>query len=174
MSKAIYEKLTAPFGPEALSKDISRGSGNPFTSIKAQYMIERLNEVFGVDGWNSEYVQTVTPEGVLCKCILTVNIDGKTFKREAFGGAEFKMKNGREKLLGDVVKSAMTDSLGKAASHIGVGNDVFKGLVAPPGGSGYASKPAAAKPKATVTKTTGGFNTKASAGAPKTTKKRSL
>ena len=40
--------LRAPFPPESLKPDMSRGF--ELTSIKAAYVIERLNDVFGLCG----------------------------------------------------------------------------------------------------------------------------
>ena len=44
--KQIYDKLKAPFPKDAYSCDSSRGFN--LTSIKAQYVIERLNDVLGI------------------------------------------------------------------------------------------------------------------------------
>lgn len=128
MSKdQVYEKLSAPFPKEAMTSDSSRGFA--LTSIKAQYVRERLNEVLGVNGWssNTEVVDR-TDEGVAVKLVLTAHIDGKDVSRSSFGGASKKNKG---QTYGDLFKSAETDALSKAASNFGVGNDVFKGLVDP-------------------------------------------
>lgn len=132
----IYKRLTADFSEEALSTDNSRGFD--LTSIKSQYIVERLNEVFGVAGWKADYVVQVHNETqCIVKCVLIANADkGETLiQRCAFGGSPIK------KNPGDTIKSAMTDSLSKAASHMGIGNEVFKGKVKPPSKTTY-SKPA--------------------------------
>lgn len=141
MAKKIRNNITAgilkEFSGEALSKDSSRGFD--LTSIKAQYIVERLNEVFGVDGWDARYdVVTLDPEkGCIMKCLLSAKVAGMNpIIRMAFGGC------GPKKNLGDMSKSAMTDALGKAASHMGIGNEVFKGKVKPPGSkSAYKKAP---------------------------------
>lgn len=118
------ELVNKPFSGEALSKDTSRGF--ELTSIKAQYIVERLNETFGLNGWHASYqIILEDPErGVIVKCTLKCGIYGnREASREAFGGCNPK------KQIGDMIKSAMTDSLGKAASHMGIGNEVFKGKV---------------------------------------------
>ena len=122
--KRIEEGILAPFTGEALSKDTSRGF--ELTSIKAQYIVERLNQTFGVTGWAASYqiILEDPDRGVIVKCTLKGNIFGNgQVIREAFGGCNPK------KQIGDMIKSAMTDSLGKAASHMGIGNEVFKGKV---------------------------------------------
>ena len=144
----IYKALAAPFPKEAYSKDTSRGFA--LTSLKAQYVRERLNEVLGIMNWTfgGEYKET-EDGGVLFLGALIVNINGRQNKFFAPGYAA-KKKN-----LGDSYKSANTDSLCKCASNIGVGNDAFKGNVDPEtfelvvGGA----KPKAAK-KTTTKKTT--------------------
>jgi len=122
--KRINEDILKPFTGDALSRDTSRGF--ELTSIKAQYIVERLNQTFGVHGWAASYqIILEDPErGVIIKCTLKGNIFGNgQVVREAFGGCNPK------KQIGDMIKSAMTDSLGKAASHLGIGNEVFKGKV---------------------------------------------
>lgn len=124
----IYKKLTEAFPDEALSVDNSRGFD--LTSIKSQYVVERLNTVFGVSNWKADYVvQIHNDQQCIVKCVLIANFDNgeKMIQRCAFGGSPIK------KNPGDTIKSAMTDSLSKAASHMGIGNDVFKGKVKPPG-----------------------------------------
>lgn len=120
----VTEMANKPFTGEALSKDTSRGF--ELTSIKAQYIVERLNDTFGLNGWAANYqIILEAPErGVIVKCTLKANVFGNgQVIREAFGGCNPK------KQIGDMIKSAMTDSLGKAASHMGIGNEVFKGKV---------------------------------------------
>lgn len=129
----VYGKLLEEFTGDALSTDNSRGFD--LTSIKAQYIVERLNTVFGVDGWDARYdvVTLDIDKGAIIKCLLTAAAPGhRPIARMAFGGC------GVKKNLGDLVKSAMTDALGKAASHLGIGNEVFKGKVKPPSKSGYS------------------------------------
>jgi len=120
-----YQKLIAPFPPEAMYKDTSRGK--PLTIIKPQYVVERMNEVFGIEGWSTgapEFSEDDT--GVLCH--LHVYIGDQHTTRHGVGYAQF----GTNKLIGDVYKAAFTDALKKACSYFGVGNDIYKGLVTPP------------------------------------------
>jgi hypothetical protein len=50
------QALKAPFPSEALSSDTSRGF--ELTSIKAAFVIERLNEVFGPCGVGWRYIHS--------------------------------------------------------------------------------------------------------------------
>lgn len=134
--REVYKKLSADFPSEAYSKDSSRGFD--LTTLKAQYVVERLNEVLGVMNWTfgGQYKETADG-GVIYEGVLIINIDGRENRQTAPGYAA-KKKN-----LGDTYKSAQTDSFCKCASKIGVGNDMFKGLISPTGvkvSSGSAPK----------------------------------
>lgn len=124
--KEIYKELSKPFPKEAHSKDLSRGANNPMTSIKAQWIVERLNNVLGFNGWAIDGDIYPSDNGFNFKGYLTVfpNTDHE-HKILAIGFA----KHGRNE--GDSRKSCVTDALSKSASKIGVGNDVFKGNVDP-------------------------------------------
>ena len=121
-----YTELSAEFPKEAMTADTSRGFA--LTSIKAQYVRERLNEVMGVDGWESQtdVVHVDNDGNVAVKMAMTLHFKDRSVTRSAFGGADRKKKG---QTFGDVFKSAETDALSKVASNFGVGNDVFKGLV---------------------------------------------
>ena len=138
--KDTYQELIKDFPSEALSKDSSRGFD--LTSIKAQYIKERLNDVFGIWGWEVVGEYKADEKSVLYfgelrvteKTYLLANnsedatpaeVDSFTRKVESVGYSAIK------KNLGDSYKSAQTDFLSKAASFIGVGQKVFQGLVNP-------------------------------------------
>ncbi len=141
MSKDFYQELAKDFPAEAMTKDTSRGFA--LTSIKAQYVRERLNEVMGVEGWDSttEVVHISDEGAVAVKFALTLHFPERSVTRTAFGGAKAKDKG---QTYGDIFKSAETDALSKAASNFGVGNAVFKGLV-DANNLGESSKSAAKK-----------------------------
>lgn len=91
------------------------------SSIKAIYVVERLNNVFGIGGWEIE--NTVVKEEakwVVVKCTFTAKEYGITI-RDIFGGND-------NADLGDAYKGACTDALTKIGSYLGIGMDVFKGL----------------------------------------------
>jgi hypothetical protein len=123
LSPEQIEKLKEDFPPEALSKDNSRGFG--LTSIKAAYVIERLNDVFGIDGWSYEYTPfETTPEGeVLTEVTLIIYTENIPCRIKNVGG-HMMVKN----RVADARKSAITDGLTKCASFLGIGHKVFKGL----------------------------------------------
>jgi hypothetical protein len=150
--------LKAPFPPEALSSDTSRGF--ELTSIKAAYVIERLNEVFGPIGIGWRFVHSPfdvlhTSEGraeivtevafqyrfpttndlVGCgRVAWDVRSHDWAFRNSNHDWSEPIFACGGRGVgkgsapLTDARKSAVTDGLTKAASMIGVGHEVFKGL----------------------------------------------
>jgi hypothetical protein len=137
MSNEIYKKLTADFPQEALKADVSRGAGNPFTSVGAQYIVERLNEVLGVDGWSFTGDFERADEGVLYFGNLAIRMNGEPKNPITGTDGVWHVVEGVgfsaiKRNLGDTYKSARTDALSKAASMLGVANEVFKGNVPPP------------------------------------------
>lgn len=117
----LLEKLQADFPKEAHSVDSSRGFN--LTSIKAQYIKERLNEVFGIFSWAFEENFVEIKTGILCHGELVVRQKDESRLIQATGFSPIK------KNMGDAYKGASTDSLSKACSFIGIGNEVFKGNV---------------------------------------------
>jgi hypothetical protein len=131
----IYKKLSAPFPQEALKADKSRGS-LVLTSITAQYIVERLNNVLGFTNWRLEGEYEKTDNGILFQGKLVLFLGHLAKTPEGASMYHYVPAIGysdNKRNVGDTYKSARTDALSKAASTLGVGNDVFKGLVPPPG-----------------------------------------
>lgn len=122
-ARRIYGLLTAEFPEEALSIDDSRGFD--LTSVKAQYVIERLNEVLGYGEWNFRGTYERTDRGVIFHGVLRIWVHDRWIEHESIGYSADK------KNLGDTYKSARTDCMSKAASYFGVANSVFKGKIRP-------------------------------------------
>jgi len=150
----IYNKLKAPLERDAYKIDYSRGKQNPMTTIGAQYIIDRLNIVLGLGRWEhtGKYEVSRDEEGKIRDVIFFGVLSGtiteyseketiiREFRIEGVGYCEqqfHKEKGYAIKLAGDILKSAKTDSLSKCSSWLGIGDDVFKGKVAP----GTAPKP---------------------------------
>lgn len=119
LHREIYAQLSKKFPDEAITKDNSRGFD--LTSVKAQYVVERMNEVLGITGWSMAGDFSRDEKGVLYTGILCITIGEEKYHYEAVGFSAIK------KNLGDSYKSARTDALSKAASWLGVANEVFKG-----------------------------------------------
>jgi len=110
------------------------------SSIKSAFVIERLNEVFGPGGWQEHYEfvdsyrfskcvkdpngppgssREVTATMIVMKLYFSVPRYGIFI--EAYGGNDNEDR-------GDAYKGACTDALTKAASHLGVALDIYKGM----------------------------------------------
>lgn len=157
LTQEQWEALHAPFPPEALSNDSSRGFD--LTSIRAAYVIERLNEVFGPCGIGWRYAHSPfeafdlkngSPE-IVTEVAFQYRLNGEsgcppaewcalthgwswrdsapaTWSEPIFAcGGKAVTKGGAPHT--DARKSAVTDGITKAASLLGVGHLVFKGLI---------------------------------------------
>ncbi len=143
------EALSAPMPKEALAADRSRGF--ELTTVKAAYIIERLNEVLGLVGTGWRYAHSPTTredKEILLEVVLQYAVDdgcppmawSRTendwiFREHlpavwsepitAYGGNP--VGGGGSPVL-DAMKSAVTAGITKAASRLGVALQVHKGL----------------------------------------------
>lgn len=127
-------KLREPLPPEAVSQHPTK---TYLSSIKSIYVVERINDVFGLGSWTlkSEVMERLE-KFVVVKAIL--EIPGVGFYGEAYGGND-------NADIGDAYKGATTDGLTKiAAQQLEIGIDVFKGIKDPPR---QATKPKASPVK---------------------------
>jgi len=129
----MLKELRADFPPEALKNDSSRGFD--LTSIRAGFVLERLNDVFGLcgQGWKykiSPFNETKDAQGNILEVGTKIEFQWKMKDGEwsepipHVGGKRVVNDN-----ITDARKSSITDALTKVASVLGVGNKVFKGLV---------------------------------------------
>lgn len=128
ITEEIRKKLNAPLPEEAISPHPTKKFLN---SIKAIYVVERLNDVFGVGNWKfySEEVSTQKSEDgkkTMVVCSATIKIPEYGIELHAFGGND-------NPDLGDAYKGASTDALTKMGSYLEIGIEVFKGKVKPKG-----------------------------------------
>jgi hypothetical protein len=114
----IRAKLRAPLPTEAIKPD----PRNPkLSAINPAFTVERLNDVFGEDGWTEKY--TVFEAHPDCSMIIVrcdFAVPKLKIQRQAFGG------NANED-RGDAYKGACTDALTKCASKLGIAHQVYKG-----------------------------------------------
>jgi hypothetical protein len=135
VAKNITEELYKPF-PREMEKSINKGGRN-LTYIPASEVVNRLNRVFGVDGWESETVnQWRDGDTIVAHVRLTAYfpVDGhvgqdvayapsrKSISHDGFGGVAIKFGKGSDTPvdLGDEYKGAASDALKKAATLFGV------------------------------------------------------
>ena len=120
----MYLELKKPLPSEAISQHPTK---TYLSSIKAIYVTERLNDVFGCGSWQikAEKISENEQGMVVIKTTLTIPEYGVYY--ESFGGND----NGGEKSknfdLGDAYKGATTDGITKIGSYLGIGIDVFMG-----------------------------------------------
>ncbi len=111
----IAGQLTRPLPPEAISVHPNKPG---LSSVKAIYIIERLNEVFGLNGWEDDYEVVETGPMIVVRGCLRIPKYG--IVRQQYGGNDNPDR-------GDAYKGACTDALSKCASQLGIAIDVYKG-----------------------------------------------
>ena len=118
LTPAQIDLLKSPIPPEAVKPHPTK---NYLSSIKAIYVVERLNEVFGLGGWFATN-EVVKEEGKMIVVKSTFNApEYGIMIPDIFGGND-------NPDLGDAYKGACTDALTKIGSYLYIGMDVYKGL----------------------------------------------
>ncbi len=137
-------KLRSSFPDEAYSAHPTKTF---LTTLKAMYITERLNDVFGVGRWSiSHEVVEKTQDYVLIQGSF-VSLDFEVITPSQYGGHK---TSGTNTEMADGYKSAVTDCISKIASYLEIGIDMFKGKINVPKGGGNTYKKPDAK---TVSKT---------------------
>jgi hypothetical protein len=116
-------QLKKPLPPEAVKPHPTK----PYlSSIKAIYVVERLNDVFGTGKWHlkSEVINDKT-DMIVVKTVLT--IPEYEIELESYGGNDNGGEGSKNHDLGDAYKGAVTDALTKICSYLGIAMDVYKG-----------------------------------------------
>jgi hypothetical protein len=122
----MREKLRAPFPEDAYRAHPTKTF---LTTLKAMYVTERLNDVFGVGRWHIEpEVIERTDNYVLIKGVF-MSLDYEVSSIIQYGGHS---TTGTNVEIADGYKSALTDCMSKIASYLEVGIDMFKGKINPP------------------------------------------
>jgi len=121
ITEEMRAKLNVPF----IGKAVSQHPTKKFLStLKAIYIVERLNDVFGLGRWNLEHKVVVADKGyVLMEGQLKI-LDYDVQLPIQYGG---HTTTGTNTELADGYKSAITDILSKSASYLEIGIEVFKG-----------------------------------------------
>lgn len=136
--KKLYQQLSQPFPEEAIERTDGRvtGKGYSTTGIKAQFIINRLNEVLGIGGWRTHRKITVreltTNSGrkayeAVCDLVLELGewIDG-TFVPFAEALADGGHVSTSE---ADARKGSFSNALKKAAAAFGAGRQAYEGTI---------------------------------------------
>ena len=112
----VMAKLKEPLPREAVSPNPQKPG---LSVIKVIYVVERLNDVFGLNGWHVDNEVVETGRMVVVRA--TLSVPRYAIAIEQFGGNDNPDR-------GDAYKGACTDALSKCASYLGIGMDVYKGL----------------------------------------------
>jgi hypothetical protein len=120
----LKTELYAPLPSEAIKPHPTKTF---LSTIKPIYVTDRLNEVFGIGGWQLKTENILVNDNgtVVNKVILTV--PEYNIYYECFGGNDNGGQSSKGFDLGDAFKGATTDALTKICSYLGIGIDVFKG-----------------------------------------------
>ena len=117
------------------------------TTLKAMYITERLNDVFGVGRWSVTHeVVERTADYILIRGEFRA-LDFEVITPSQYGGHK---TSGNNTEIADGYKSAVTDCISKIASYLEIGIDMFKGKINIPKGGGNTYKKPDTK---TITKT---------------------
>lgn len=114
------EALARALPAEAIGQHPSKSF---LSTIKAIYVTERLNEVFGVGEWMVR-AEPIAREGKMVVVKVKFEVPEYGIYYECFGGND-------NSDLGDAYKGATTDAITKIGSWLGIGAEVFKGKVKP-------------------------------------------
>ena len=117
ITQEMREQLRKPLPNEAVHQHPTKKF---LSTIKAIYVVERLNDVFGVGGWRWE-TNFIERQEKMVVVKSTISIPEYNVFLECFGGND-------NVDLGDAYKGASTDGLTKLGSYLEIGIDVFKGL----------------------------------------------
>jgi hypothetical protein len=137
----VIKALYAPLPDDAIKPHPTK---TYLSTIKAIYVVERFNQVFGLGNWriNNEVVAVVeNPDKdskagatIIVKSTFTGTLGGKEIViPDIFGGNDNADR-------GDAYKGACTDALTKIGSYLGVGMDVYKGQRSVPKSAGVTVK----------------------------------
>lgn len=136
--KKLYQQLSQPFPEEAIERTDGRvtGKGYSTTGIKAQFIINRLNEVLGIGGWRTHRTITVreltTSSGrkayeAVCDLVLELgewtNGTFVPFAEALADGGHVSMSKA------DARKGAFSNGLKKAAAAFGAGWQAYAGQI---------------------------------------------
>ncbi len=120
--------------------NISEDTYSHYTGYKPQYLIDGMNEVFGIGTWGFEELSSeivTTKEGGLL-AIAQVKVWLKDVPFQPTGWGQARVTKGD---LGDARKGAQTDAIKKALSYFSIGNRAYQGLLP---GKNETAKPAEA------------------------------
>ena len=122
--KDMKEKLLNPLPKDAVKKHPTK---TYLSSIKAIYVTERFNDVFGVGKWTTKVRHEKTGDKGMIVVHVTFEVPELGIYYESFWGNDNGWQDSKNFDLWDAYKWATTDALTKIGSYLWVGIEVFKG-----------------------------------------------
>ncbi len=134
-ARIIYLMLREPLPAEAIQRTKAKETkkGYDTTGIGYQYVIDRFNEVLGLDNWDFSDIILKTQEGkfqsgqprweITVKTSISIRVNGEWLRSRACVGSHVSMNHG------DALKGAITNSFKKTASWWGVGREAYAGAI---------------------------------------------
>jgi hypothetical protein len=116
----VAELLAAPFPANEVRWKPQSVSGNralAIAYIDARAVIDRLDNVLGIDGWQDTY--EILPDGSTV-CTLRVRIGGAWVSKQDVGGPSEQPDEG------DRRKASFSDALKRAAVKLGIGRYLYR------------------------------------------------
>ncbi len=119
----MRERCRAKFPDKAYKKHPTKTF---LTTLKAMYVTERLNDVFGIGRWtiHTEVIERTNDYILLQGEFESMDYDVTVAKQ--FGG---HCTTGKNTEIADGYKSAFTDCMSKIASYFEIGIEMFKGNI---------------------------------------------
>ena len=130
MEQKIYENLSKALPKEAIQKSegVKTGKGYDTTGYGYQYIVNRLNETLGIEGWNYEYKEINRIDGVSRSGTPRIGICVE-IKLTILGITKPMVGGHISNNYVDALKGAITNSLKKAAAMFGVGKEAYEKLL---------------------------------------------
>lgn len=116
-AEQIMQQLAAPFDPKAISWRVGSTNGDKTKGLALAYIdardvMQRLDDVLGVDGWQDSYTETASGRII---CTLKIRIIGEWIsKSDGAGDTDVEGEKG-----------AISDALKRAAVKCGVGRYLY-------------------------------------------------
>lgn len=116
---SLAEQLAKPF-EHTYTRNVG---GVELTYVSSADVVERLNQVLGIDNWSFSILQHFRDDdSIVVVGSLEAVVGSRVVTRQAFGSAQVKRKRDGNVLdLGNDYKAAATDALKKSAQSLGVG-----------------------------------------------------
>ncbi len=119
----LKAELYAPLPSEAIKPHPTKTF---LSTIKPIYVTDRLNEVFGIGGWQLRTENVLVNDNGTVVNKITLTVPEYDIYYECFGGNDNGGQASKGFDLGDAFKGATTDGLSKICSYLGIGIDVYK------------------------------------------------